>query len=238
MTTLILYALLWIWDHRTFDSITKANERKVIAEKAYHDKNFKGAAHVYDQIAYGSVFSEPAARLNLAHAYYQNGEPDKALKQYKLLYDIDDRTIASIANCQIALIEIFKKDTANALNSLKTALRLEPGNELARSNYIILKNSFSGKELPSEVGAPKKQTQNQLADQAAPTPPEAQKQQQEVEESVKKEQLLTSLRAMNMSEEQARTILDAMKSNESQYIYQLRRKQYAKKTEGTKQIEW
>lgn len=238
MTTLILYALLWIWDHRTFDSITKANERKVIAEKAYHDKNFRDAAHVYDQIAYGSVFSEPAARLNLAHAYYQNAEPDKALKQYRLLDDIDDHTIASIANCQIGLIEIFKKDTANALNSLKTALRLEPGNELARSNYIILKNSFSGKELPSETGAPKKQVQNQLADQAAPTPPEAQKQQQEVEESVKKEQLLNSLRAMNMSEEQARTILDAMKSNESQYIYQLRRKQYAKKTEGTKQIEW
>ena len=238
MTSLILYALLWLWDHRTFDSITKANERKIIAEKAYSEKKYKEAAILYDQIAYGSVFSEPAARLNLAHAYFNNNEINKALKQYRLLTHIDDHTVASIANSQIALIEVSRKDTANALNNLKIALTLAPGNELARSNYIILKNAFSGEELPPDFNLPKKKPKSQTSSESAPAPPETQNQENEVIESARKEQLLNSLKAMNMSEEQARTILDAMKSNESQYIYQLRRKQYAKKSDVNKQIEW
>ncbi len=238
MSALILYALLWLWDHRTFDSITKANERKVIAEKVYTEKKYRMASDLYEQITYGSVFSKPAARLNLAHAYFNNNEWDKALKEYLLLTTIDDNTIASIANNQVALILTSKKDTASALSSLKIALTREPGNDLARSNYIILKNAFSGKELPSKFNAPKKTTKNETAGITAPLPPATQNKENEVEESTRKEQLLNSLKAMNMTEEQARTILDAMKSNESQYIYQLRRKQYAKKGEVNKQIEW
>lgn len=238
MTALILYALLWLWDHRTFDSITKANERKVVAEKFYTDKQFKLAASLYDQITYGSIFSEPAARLNLAHAYFHNNELDKALKQYLLLTNIEDHTLASIANNQVALIRVTKKDTARALQNLKIALKLEPGNDLARSNYIVLKSHFSGNELPDNFNAPKKKTRNETAPAPAPVPPASQNQENEVVQSARKEQLLNSLKAMNMTEEQARTILDAMKSNESQYIYQLRRKQYAKKGEVNKQIEW
>jgi hypothetical protein len=59
-----------------------------------------------------------------------------------------------------------------------------------------------------------------------------------VAEDLKKEELLKSLKAMNMSEDQARAILDAMKSNESQYIYQLRRKQFSNKTAQQGEIEW
>jgi tetratricopeptide (TPR) repeat protein len=238
MTTLILYALLWLWDHRTFDSITRANERKIIAQKAYADKRYKDAAILYDQIAYGSVFSEPAARLNLAHAYFKNGELDKALKQYGLLAHVTDHGIASVANTQLAIIRVTKRDTASALHNLKTALTLEPGNELARANYIILKNSYSGEELPADNKIPQKKPKSETESAPSPTPPDTQNKENEVEESTRKEQLLTSLKAMNMSEEQARTILDAMKSNESQYIYQLRRKQYAKKAGVNKQTEW
>lgn len=238
MTSLILYTLLWLWDHRTFDSITKANERKVLAEKAYIEHRYRDAASLYDKITYGSVFSEPSARLNLAHSYFKNGEFSKASAQYHLLTQIDDRAVASKANCQLALIHISKKDTAKALSNLKTALKLEPGNDLARANYIILKKSYTGEELPSKFNAPSKALKNNVAKEQAPTPPDNPMQENEVQESARREQLLNNLKAMNMSEEQARTILDAMKSNESQYIYQLRRKQYAKKVESNKQIEW
>jgi hypothetical protein len=238
MTTLILYVLLWLWDHRTFDSITKANERKVAAHKAYEDRDFKGAASLYNQIVYGSVFSEPAARLNLAHAYFQSKDFDKALKQYQLLLKVNDHTIASIANTQAAVIKVYKTDTAAALYHLKKALMLEPGNDLARLNYIHLKKTYSGKDLLPENKSQKKRNENRLANQANETPQAPPSEEQKVEESSKKEQLLNSLKAMNMSEEQAKAILDAMKSNESQYIYQLRRKQYAKQSNGAKQIEW
>ncbi|MCE6987513.1 tetratricopeptide repeat protein [Dyadobacter sp. CY323] len=239
MTALILYVMLWLWDNRTFDSITKSNQRKLAAEEAYNNKQFSRSADLYQQIAYGSIFSDPAARLNLAHSYYELGDFTKALKHYQLLSDIDDNTIASIANCQIALIQVSQKDTAGALTSLKSALMLESGNGVARADYIILKKHFSGMEQPSDIRTKKQKSNEQVTQQNNQTSqPEPKPETREVAEDVKKEELLKSLKAMNMSEDQARAILDAMKSNESQYIYQLRRKQYNKMTDKKEEIEW
>lgn len=239
MNALLLYLLLLIWDNRTFDAITKTNERKIGAEMAFKKKQYVNASKLYHQITYGSMFSDPAARLNMAHSYYQAGQLKNALYQYKLLDHVKDKTIASVANCQIALIMVVEKDTAAALEKLKTSLRLEPRNAVARSNYIILKKHFSGIEKPSESSQDKRTAKNE-ANKNTPTPskPEQKPDGLEQEEAAKREQLLRSLKSMNMSEEQARIILDAMKSNESQYIYQLRRKQYAKKSEGNETIEW
>jgi tetratricopeptide (TPR) repeat protein len=235
MTSLILYVLLWIMDNRNFDSITKANERKLGAEKFYAEKQYINAAELYHQITYGSIFSEPAARLNMAHSYFLAQKYSLALQQYRLLRRVNDKRIASVANQQIALIKVSQKDTASALASLKEALKIEPGNDIARHNFIILKNKYSGLELMPDRKVVKNKTE-QMA--AAPVPPATVPTNMEVEENVKRDQLLRSLNAMNMSEDQARAILDAMKSNESQYIYQLRRRQYAKKTEQNEQIEW
>jgi len=239
MNALLLYLLLLLWDNRTFDSITKTNERKIGAEMAYDKKQYVNASKLYHQITYGSLFSDPAARLNMAHSYYQAGKLKDALYHYKLLQKVNDKTISSIANCQVALILVSQKDTASALENLKTALRLEPRNTLARSNYIILKQRFSGVEHPSNKSDERRQAKNEVSkNQPTPSQPEPKPEGFEQEEAAKREQLLKSLRAMNMSEEQARLILDAMKSNESQYIYQLRRKQYAKKSEKNETIEW
>lgn len=239
MTALILYVLLWLWDNRNFDAITKANERKHGAEEAYNQKQYLKAAELYHQITYGSIFSDPAIRLNMAHSYFKAGKNKFALQHYELLKKVSDKTIASIANSQIALIQASENDTGSALTSLKTALRLEPGNDLARANYIFLKKKFSGIEKTPELSTEKPQSDNQISNnQNTPSAPDQKLKNQEIEENLKKEQLLQSLREMNMSEEQARSILDAMKSNESQYIYQLRRKQYAGKQEKNEQIEW
>lgn len=239
MTSLILYVLLWLWDNRTFDSITKANQRKLDAEQAFRKNEFKKSAELYRQITYGSLFSDPAARLNLAHSLYKAGDYKQALKHYRLLSDIENNSIASVANAQIALILVNKKDTAGALTNLRAAIRLEPGNALARTNYIILKKSFSGVEQPSDLTTQKRRSNQQQTAQSQPaTPPEPPQESREVTEDFKKEELLKSLKAMNMSEEQARAILDAMKSNESQYIYQLRRKQYNNKPGQKSEIEW
>jgi tetratricopeptide (TPR) repeat protein len=239
MTALILYVLLWLWDNRTFDSITKANQRKIDAEQAYQSNEFTRSANLYNQITYGSLFSDPAARLNLAHSYFKLKDYNKALKHYLLLSGIEDESIASIANTQIALIRVFKKDTATALTSLKTALRLEPGNNLARHNYIILKKTFSGQEQHSDIKTKKqKSSQPNQTPANQPAQPTPDTDGRELANDAKKEELLKSLKQMNMSEDQARAILDAMKSNESQYIYQLRRKQYSTQTKKNDEIEW
>jgi hypothetical protein len=239
MNALLLYLLLLLWDNRTFDSITKTNEQKADAEMAYEKKQYSHASKLYSQITYGSLFSDPAARLNMAHAYYQAGQLKDALHHYNLLTGVSNKTIASIANNQVALIMVVKKDTAMALGKLKEALRLEPRNTLARSNYIILKNRFSGIEQPSSTSNERRQARNEASkNQPTPSQPELKPEGFEQEEANKRDKLLKSLKAMNMSEEQARLILDAMKSNESQYIYQLKRKQYAKKSEQNETIEW
>ncbi|REA64277.1 hypothetical protein DSL64_01640 [Dyadobacter luteus] len=235
MTSIILYLLLWLMDNRNFDSITKANERKLSAERFFENKQFVEAADLYQQITYGSTFSEPGARLNMAHAYFLAGKYRKALQHYQLLRRVNNRMISSVANLQVGLIKAQQEDTAAALSSLKEALRIDPNNEIARHNFVILKDAFSGMEQMPASKTEKKQSQPEANNQPAPPP---KPNQQEVEENAKREQLLTSLKAMNMSEDQARAILDAMKSGESQYIYQLRRKQYAKKAEQSEQIEW
>lgn len=239
MTALILYVLLWLWDNRNVDYITKANERKLGAERAYDQKEYREAAKLYRQITYGSIFSDPAARLNMAHSYYQAGKYNLALQHYKLLRQVDNKAIASTANSQIALIQVIQEDTGAALGSLKTALRLESGNDIARLNYITLKKNFSGIEKSSETRTnARQQNRENVSQKKVPVPPNQTPKGQEVEESVKREQLLQSLKEMNMSEDQARAILDAMKSNESQYIYQLQRKQYAKKPGENDRVEW
>jgi tetratricopeptide (TPR) repeat protein len=231
MYTLILYIILWCWDHRSIDSITKSNETKILAEQAYRQGKFDEAIRLYEQITYESIFSETASRLNLAHAYFQNKDFKNAFKQYSLLSKVKSESISSIANAQIALIQVSQKDTFQALHSLKSALKIEPANEGARANFIILKNSFSGIEK-----TPAKTIVNKQLPPAQE--PKSPIQQNEVIQSNKKEQLLSSLQKINMSEDQAKSILDAMKLNESQYIYQLRRQQYANDTKNTKQIEW
>lgn len=235
MTTLILYVLLWLMDNRNFDSITKDNKMKQDARIFYENRDYLSAADLYRQITYGSMFSEPAVRLNMAHSYFLGGKFSEALKQYRLLTRVQDRKIASIAKQQIALISVNKKDTALAIESLKQALQIEPGNEVARHNFIILKKTFSGiQHFPDKKKTTKKEEQLTKTESPAENkPPHL-----EVEESAKRDQLLQSLKAMNMSEDQARAILDAMKSNESQYIYQLRRTQYAKKGAANNKIEW
>jgi len=232
MPYFLLYLLLWIWDNRSFDSISQANRNKTEAETAYLSNNFRKAARLYEEITYGSLFAEPASRLYLAHSYFHLDSLEKARLQYKLLVNVEDQQVASKANTQLAVLAaISSRDTLEALNYLKVALRLAPTNEKARFNYEFLKKNFSGKS-PATTSAPPKEAP---PPPAAPVAPSAQR---ILELAQERKELLQSLRQLHMSEDQARSILDAMKTNEAQYIYQLRRRQYYDQSERSKIIEW
>jgi len=231
MTSLLLYLLLWVWDNRSFNTIEESNRDKSEAESAYLEKKYGEAAKLYRVITYGSIFSEPASRLYLAHAYYQLDSLQEAKYQYTLLRQIADQTIASVANTQLALLTCQSGDTATALDYLKIALSQDPLNQAARYDYQLLKTVFSGK-IPDKPEAPPP------AEASPPPPKPTTTEQQAVELAEQREELLERLRRLNMSEEQARSILDAMKSNESQYIYQLRRRQYYDQSERSKVVEW
>ena len=185
-------------------------------------------------VAYGSLFAEPASRLYLAHSYFNLDSLRKSPATVCSLVQVDDPEIASRANTQLAVLAtLTKQDTLAALNYLKTALRLAPSNEKARFDYELLKKTFSGKAPDSPADPPP------LEKQAPPPPaPVAPSAQQALDLAQEREDLLQSLRRLHMSEEQARSILDAMKTNETQYIYQLRRRQYYDQSERSKIIEW
>ena len=233
MTTFLLYFMLWIWDNRSFEAITERNRAKTQAEIAYAEQNYAEAADLYRRITYGSIFSEAAARLNLAHAYYQAGKPAEARRHYRLLTRVQDQYVASEAQSQLALLALMSadKDTLEALELLKAALRQNPDNDRARFNYELLKEHFSGRIPPterSENPPPKEQNQTEV-------PPDEGQSPEQVEQ---REQLLKQLKQLNMSEDQARAILDAMKTNEMQYIYQLRRRQYRNQASRSDRTEW
>ncbi|HEV7349753.1 hypothetical protein [Telluribacter sp.] len=234
MTSFLLYLLLWIWDNRSFEAVSQSNQIKRQAELAYQDKEFERAAQLFYRVTYGSLFAEPAARLNLAHSYYQAEKPEEAQYHYQLLTGIADKTVASKANTQLALIAVSRQDTAQALDQLVRALRQDQENLTARYNYELLRKAYSGRTPPR---SPQQQPPPPAQNQPEPPPP-PQEEGQSPELAEQREQLLKELRQLRMSEEQARAILDAMKTNEMQYIYQLRRRQYRRQTDQTDEVEW
>jgi len=225
--------MLWIWDNRSFDAITRSNYAKSDAEKAYIENDYRKAATLYKQITYGSVFIEPAARLYLAHSYFHLDSLDLANYHYNLLNNVEDKVIASKANTQMAVLAAVRMDTLGAIQFLQTALRQDPKNNKARYNFELVKKLYSGK-VPSQ-----KPREAKKRDQVPPPANENNPSEQQTPElAEQRDELLERLKRLNMSEDQARSILDAMKSNEAQYIYQLRRRQYYKESKRNATIEW
>ncbi len=168
----------------------------------------------YRNVSNGSVFTEPSARLNLAHTYFKLQQLQNARRYYKRLTQIDNPVLASRAYAQLGVIEAIDKDTLEALRYLKEGLRQNPDNAIARFNYELLKKSFSGREkTPPPVSAP------QNVEQSAPQKTEP-REGQEVQKTEEKKDLLTQLQNMKMSEAQAMMILDALKASEIQYLQQ------------------
>lgn len=208
-----------------------------MAEEAFMNKNYESSANLYEQILYGTIFSSPSARLNLAHAYFKNGQHKKAIRQYKLLQSVKDERLSSVANSQLGVLSLLETDSSAALESFKAAIVLDPANKNAKANYMFLKARYAG--TPDKVSQVRKQkSQVETLKNNTVLPDSIPQWEQEMSHQNKKEQLLKSLKSINMTEDQARAILDAMKTNESQYIYQLRRAQYADQNKDNKKIEW
>jgi hypothetical protein len=48
--SLIFSLLLWIWDNRSFDTISRSNRAKIEGQVAYQEKNFQKALEAYQNI--------------------------------------------------------------------------------------------------------------------------------------------------------------------------------------------
>ena len=210
MTSVLISVILWIWDNRSFDAILKGNRAKIEAQTAFRNKNYQAAIVSYEAVINASLFVEPEARLNLAHAYFMAKQEKKALKLYDRLGKLKNKTLASEAETQIGNIYVQRKDTALALNSFKKALLLNEENKIARFNYEVLKNEFSGNELKPQKDMVQNQTKSQSMESEVANVAQIQTEQ--------KKDVLKRLKNMKMTEEQAIALLEVIRTTEIDYL--------------------
>jgi tetratricopeptide (TPR) repeat protein len=215
MNYLLLSVLLWIWDNRSFDTITANNRAKVVAEQAYRQRNYPLAIANYQAILRSSLLIEPTIRLNLANALFKNNQLKAAQQQYRRLAVLKNSAISSQAQMQLGLIEAQQKDTAAALVSFKKALKINPDNDIARFDFELLKSQFSGK-MPANKPHKTPEPENRVADLQTVS--------EQINETEQKKDILTRLSSMKMTEAQATMILDAMETSEMQYLQQRQKK--------------
>jgi tetratricopeptide (TPR) repeat protein len=212
--SLLFSILLWIWDNRSFDTISRSNRAKIEAQEAYQEKDYDKALEAYQNIATSSLFAEPEARLNLAHSYFQLKQLKNAERYYLRLSKVKNSILASRAFNQLGMIKTINKDTLTALQFFRESLRQNPDNQKAQYNFELLKKRFSGKETTQTPKASPKQNESV----SKPTPPKQIT--QEAQKTEEKKNLLNKLKNLSMSEAQAMMVLDALKASEIQYLQQ------------------
>ncbi len=238
MIHLYLWVVLWIWDVISLPSATYIRETKIAAEESFGNGDYLKAAILYKQVVDASIFSDPAGRLNMAHAYFLAGEIEQAYQNYLVLSRVDDVKLAAKARSQMAMIALVRGDTAQALGRLREAILLDFDNRAVVTDFEILRHRFSGKVELGQEEQSKSTAQDSLTNPVENIPVPDEMNNAVVEQSDQRDQLLQNLDKINMSEEQARSVLDAMKVNERQYIYQLRRLSVHGTAKSGKKVEW
>ncbi|RAJ92160.1 hypothetical protein LX87_05127 [Larkinella arboricola] len=222
MTYLILSVLLWLYDNRSFDRISRDNIARIEGLKAYQAGNYKRAVEQYGTLANSTLFVEPSARLNLAHSYFQLRQYAQAQRQYRLVAQVNQSGLAAVAEVQLGIIAVLQGDSATALSLFRKALTTVPALEAAQFNYELIAKTYSGKPHTKHSQQPRtKPRQTQQETEVSPEP--GQEKGTQPQQGDNKDELLRRLRSLNLSEEQALSILNAMQHNEVQYINQRRR---------------
>lgn len=216
MIHLFLSALLWIWNHRSFDQISRNNIARKQAESAYQAGDYNRAAERYAYLAKLSAAPEPALLLDLGHSCFHLRQYTRAKAHYEKLRQLGSTNLAATAAVQLGVIACIEKDSASALALFQQALLQNPDNEPARYNFEFIKRTWSGRSPATLAGRKAKprtavSRQSAVADslKRAPAPT--------LIRSAQKTDKLNRFRNLNMTEAQARQMLDAMQGDDLPY---------------------
>ncbi|GAB3566579.1 hypothetical protein GCM10027578_15720 [Spirosoma luteolum] len=207
MLYLLLTAWLWWTSLPTLNQISRNNQIRREAESAYRLRQYAQAARLYAELTRVAGTTDPAVRLNLGHAYFQLGQYRRARPQYQALLQADQASLRTQAATQLGIMACASRDSAQALALFERALREDPANESARYDYEMIRTTYSGKPpvQPPRARAPK------------PMPKPKPAGGQEVERSSRQDELLRRFERLNLSEEQARQLLDALQADDLPY---------------------
>lgn len=209
----MLYALLimslW-WTNPFINQIAQHNRARQEAEKAYRAGRFSEALTLYVYLSRTTTTIDPAVRLNLGHTYFRLKQYAKAKPQYEMLLQSDRADLRTVAAAQLGVMACFDRDSAAALNLFRRALLEDADNEPARYNFELIKKRYSGKPLPTKLRQKQMARQTQPVNKPRPAGGT-------VERSARQDELLRRFRELNLTEEQALQLLNAMQQDDLPY---------------------
>ncbi|GAB3710815.1 hypothetical protein GCM10027592_47850 [Spirosoma flavus] len=209
----MLYLLIAAWfllpELLPANQISQNNKARQEAQKAYQTGNFKRALGLYTKLNRTSSLADPAVRLNLGHTYFQLKQYQKARSEYESLLRSASPELRTSAAHQLGVLACLEGDSTTALVLFQEALLENPGNEPARYNFELVKKYYSGRKAKPKSN--KKNQQQQTTTQLVPSGG------QQVERSERQDELLRRFRRLNLNEEQAMQLLDAMRGDDLPY---------------------
>lgn len=264
MKWISLFILTAIFSNDPVD-IARVNGLKKQAEKSFLDENYPAAIDYYRTLIDSLGAEDDELFLNLAHAYYENGDTTQARTYYSQASTAKKPGVKSIAYQQLGALAKEGQQLEESLNYLKASIKSDPSNTDARYDYELVKKLLKEQQQNQQNQQNQdqqdqdqqdqdqnKDQQNQdqqnqenqegeqdQQDQEQQNPDEQQKdkegkeqeqenenqeQQEEQQQDPKDMSTKEKLEQMNISEEKAQMILEAMKNSEIQYLQQQKRK--------------
>ena len=243
-----LYYLMYIWllfsSKIEVTKIARTNRLITEAEQSYTSGQYVLALVKYRYLTNSMQIRDSRILLNLAHCYFLNNDHYQAQKYYEQVRNSSSTTISSVAFQQLGVIALENKEYKKALDYFRQSLAVDPGNEHSRYNFELVARMLPATEAADEE---KKQDKQSEAEQAPPPPENENKiRQSETQaddgpdekesETQQQQEIKRKLRRINLSEEKAKMLLDAMKNSEIQYIQQ--QKKQASKEASKNQPDW
>lgn len=209
------------------------------ARKAFDEKRYADCISFFEDAAKSYPEKSTEIWFNIGQCWLAQDSVAKALDQYGKSLDPKHPGIASLALNNSGVIHISRNQKAEeGIAAFKEALRRDPGNELARYNLELAlkqqqqkqdqqKQDQQNQDQNQEKDQQDQQQQQDKKDQNSQNEEQSEKQDkstsQQKQKSLPKEGKGQNAEYKEISEEQAKMILEGMKENEKQFLQQLRK---------------
>lgn len=218
-------ALISIWPLNAYDQIGRNNLARKQAERAYLMADYRQAVTGFVYLTKNSTQADATIWLNLGHTYFSLANYKDAKQVYEKYVPTASGTTLAVAYVQLGVIACVSRDSAQALDLFRKALLADPDNEPARYNFELVKKRFSGRVAAKRTPKPQ------------PKPKQSPQQRElEVARSPRQEQVLRRLQNLNMTEDQANQLLNAMR--EDDFPLELARRRSAGQNQSTSTNRW
>ena len=210
---IVLLFISWLWSTAwlpgagPIGQISQTNQARQDAAFAYQSGQYQRALTLYTHLGDISNIPDPVVQLNLGHTYFQLRQYSKAAQQYARLQQADLPKLRTTAATQLGVIACIRRDSSAALNLFKQALLIDYTNEPARHNFELISKRYTPNSSKTRV------TNTTAVRQATKSVTAAGR----VERSARQDELLRRFRQLNLTEDQALQLLNAMQHDDLPY---------------------